>query len=45
MPGWRVGGKCLWVVVRCREKWMEIFPGQEVWREVGNEEEDGSGVC
>ena len=22
---------------------MEIFPGQEVWREVGNEEEDGSG--
>lgn len=23
---------------------MEIFPGKEVWREVGNEE-DGSGVC
>lgn len=22
---------------------MEIFPGQEVWREIGNEEEDGSG--
>lgn len=21
---------------------MEIFPGQEVWRKVGNEEEDGS---
>lgn len=29
--------------MRCRDIWKEIFPGQEVWREVGEEEEDGRG--
>lgn len=29
--------------MRCRDIWKELFAGQEVWREVG-EEEDGRGV-
>lgn len=33
----------LGMVGKVQEK-MEVFPGKEVWREVGNEE-DGSGVC